>query len=143
VAALLDKLVEDLARTVDRGLPLLLDADLTATVRGLLHAAFAFLGSNEKLYLELARNWHHLDTQRALRSLERHIQEVFRLYALHHYRELQVQDLPVAVFVLTNSTVFTILRYLSLPDAPFSRDKLVEELTGMAASYLLRHTAKR
>ncbi|MDR3415980.1 MAG: TetR/AcrR family transcriptional regulator [Nevskia sp.] len=143
VAALLDKLVEDLAQTVDRGLPLLLDADLAATVRGLLHAAFAFLGGNEKLYLELARNWHRLDTQRALRSIERHMQEVFRLYALRHYREIHVEDLPVAVFVLTNSTVFTILRYLSLPDAPFARDKLVEELTEMAAGYLLGRTSAR
>src|SRR5579859_8145808 len=36
LAALFDKLVEDLGHAVDRGLPLLLETDLTAMVRGLL-----------------------------------------------------------------------------------------------------------
>ena len=136
VGALLDKLVEDLAHIVDRGVPHFLDSDLQTTVRGLLHTAFELFESNEKLYLELARNWHRLDTQRALRSIERHMQEVFRLYALRHYREMHVKDLSAAVFVMTNSSVFTILRYLSLPHEPFSREKLVDELTRMLAGYL-------
>jgi len=136
VGALLDKLVGDLGHAVDRGLPLLLDADLKTIVRGLLQAGFAFLGGNEKLYLELARNWDQLSTQRFLRTLERHLQEVFRLYALRHYRELHIANLPVAVFVVTNSMVFTILHYLSLPQAPCTREVLMDELTDMAAGYL-------
>lgn len=145
LAALLDKLVDDLGQAVDRGVPLLLEADLKTMVRGLLQAGFAFLRSNERLYLELARNWDQQSSQRVLRSLERHMQEVFRLYALRHYRELQIDDLPVAVFVATNSTVFTIMRYLSLPQPPCSREQLLEELTGMVAGYLQRHAeaAKR
>ncbi|MDE0853168.1 MAG: TetR/AcrR family transcriptional regulator [Nevskia sp.] len=138
VGALLDKLVADLGHAVDRGLPLLLDADLRTIVRGLLQAGFAFIGGNEKLYLELARNWDQLSTQRFLRTLERHLQEVFRLYALRHYRELHIEDLPVAVFVVTHSMVFTILQYLSLPQAPCTREKLMGELTEMAAGYLER-----
>ncbi len=141
LAALFDKLVDDLGHAVDRGVPLLLEADLPTIVRGLLQAGFAFLRTNEKLYLELARNWDQQSSQRVLRSLERHMQEVFRLYALRHYRELQIDNLPVAVFVTTNSTVFTIMRYLSLPQPPCSREQLLEELTVMAAQYLQRHTA--
>lgn len=141
VGALLDKLVADLGRAVDRGLPLLLDADLRTIVRGLLQAGFAFIGGNEKLYLELARNWDQLSTQRFLRTLERHLQEVFRLYALRHYRELHIEDLPVAVFVVTHSMVFTILQYLSLPQVPCTREKLMGELTEMAAGYLERRAS--
>lgn len=138
--ALFDKLLADLGHAVDRGLPLLLDADLNTMVRGLLQAGFTFLGRNEKLYLELARNWDQQSSQQVLRSLERHMQEVFRLYVLRHYRELRIDDLQVAVFVMTNSTVFTIMRYLSLPQPPCGRDQLLEELTAMAAGYLQRHT---
>lgn len=141
VGALLDKLVADLGHAVDRGLPLLLDADLRTIVRGLLQAGFAFIGGNEKLYLELARNWDQLSTQRFLRTLERHLQEVFRLYALRHYHELHIEDLPVAVFVVTHSMVFTILQYLSLPQAPCTREKLMGELTEMAAGYLERRAS--
>jgi hypothetical protein len=69
------------------------------------------------------------------------MQEVFRLYALRHYRELQIDNLPVAVFVATNSTVFTIMRYLSLPQPPCGREQLLEELVVMVAEYLQRHAA--
>ena len=139
LAALFDKLLDELNQAVDRGLPLLLEADLHTTVRGLLQAGFAFVGGNEKLHLELARNWDQESSQRVLRSLERHMQEVFRLYALRHYREFQIDNLQTVVFVMTNSTVFTIMRWLSLPQRPCSREQLVEELTAMAAGYLQRH----
>jgi len=142
LAALFDKLVDDLGQAVDRGLPLLLEADLPTMVRGLLQAGFAFMRSNETLYLELARNWDQQSSQRVLRSLERHMQEAFRLYALRHYRELQIDNLPVAVFVATNSTVFTIMRYLSLPQPPCSREQLLDELTAMAESYLQHHVVR-
>jgi len=142
LAALFDKLVDDLGLAVDRGVPLLLETDLPAMVRGLLQAGFAFLRTNEKLYLELARNWDQQSSQRVLRSLERHMQEVFRLYALRHYRELQIDNLPVAVFVATNSTVFTIMRYLSLPQPPCGREQLLEELTAMATGYFERHVVR-
>jgi hypothetical protein len=134
--------VDDLGHAVDRGVPLLLEADLPTMVRGLLQAGFAFLRTNETLYLELARNWDQQSSQRVLRSLERHLQEVFRLYALRHYRELQIDNLPVAVFVATNSTVFTIMRYLSLPQPPCSREQLLEELTVMVANYFERHIVR-
>jgi AcrR family transcriptional regulator len=142
LAALFDKLVDDLGHAVDRGVPLLLEADLPTMVRGLLQAGFAFMRSNETLYLELARNWDQQSSQRVLRSLERHMQEVFRLYALRHYRELQIDNLPVAVFVATNSTVFTIMRYLSLPQPPCGREELLEELTVMATGYFGRHIVR-
>jgi AcrR family transcriptional regulator len=140
LAALFDKLLEDLNQAVDRGLPLLLEADLATMVRGLLQAGFTFIGRNEGLHLELARNWDQESSQRVLRSLERHMQEVFRLYALRHYREFQIDNLQAAVFVMTNSTVFTIMRWLSLPQRPCSREQLLEELTAMAAGYLQRHS---
>jgi AcrR family transcriptional regulator len=142
LAALFDKLLDDLNQAVDRGLPQLLEADLHTTVRGLLQAGFAFIGNNEKLHLELARNWDQESSQRVLRSLERHMQEVFRLYALRHYREFRIDNLQTAVFVMTNSTVFTIMRWLSLPQRPCSREELVEELTAMAAGTLQRHAAE-
>lgn len=141
LAALFDKLLDDLNQAVDRGLPLLLEGDLTTMVRGLLQAGFAFIGRNEGLHLELARNWDQDSSQRVLRSLERHMQEVFRLYALRHYREFRIDNLQTAVFVMTNSTVFTIMRWLSLPQRPCSREQLVEELTAMAAGTLQRHAA--
>lgn len=103
---------------VDRTLPRLMAADLKTLVRGLLLASFDLFERDEGLYLELLRQRPRLDIQPALRAFEQQMQEVFRLYILRHYREFQIEHLPAAVFRFTNSAVFTILRYLSLPRPP-------------------------
>lgn len=135
VAALMLRLTEDLNRMIEEELPKLLDTDVRATTRTLLEAALLFFESRNGLYLEMIRNWHRLDIESPLRSFEQHMQEVFRLYAMRNYRKLRIEHLPARAFVLTNSTVFTFLRYLSLPRPPFPREKLLDELCDMIVGF--------
>lgn len=132
-AALLDRLTQDLNRVVLAGLPALLDADTRTFTRSLLQAALDFFEQRDGLYLELVRHWHRLDIQRALGRFEQNMQEVFRLYAMRHYQHLHFRNLPARAYVLTNSTVFTLLRYLSQQPPPFTREQLLEELTDVIA----------
>jgi len=137
LAALLDRLTDQLGDVVNRAAPLLLQADLETMVRGLLLAALDFLDSDKGPHLELLRNWHRLDIARALHLFEQNMMEVIRAYLLTHTAELRVDNVLAKQFVVTNSVVFTMLRYLSLPRQPmFAREQLVEELTAMVASYL-------
>ena len=135
IAALMDRLIADLNQRIAQELLTLLDADTRTVARRLLHAALHLFEGRDGLHLELIRHWHRLDIERAVQAFERHMQEVFRLYALRHYRELHIQHLPVRAFVLTHSTVFTLLRYLSLDTPPFTREQLVEELVDMIAGF--------
>ena len=137
LAALLDRLTRRLGEVVNRTAPLLLEADLETIVRGLLEAAMLFFASDEGLYLELLRNWYRLDIGRSLHRFEQNMMDVTRVYLLSHTKDLRFGNAAVKQFVVTNSVVFTLLRYLSLPQPPaFTRAQLVEELTAMIARYL-------
>jgi AcrR family transcriptional regulator len=137
LAALLDRLTRRLGEVVNRTAPLLLEADLETIVRGLLSAALEFFGSDEGLYLELLRNWYRLDIGRSLHRFEQNMMDVSRVYLLSHIEDLRIGNTVVQQFVVTNSVVFTLLRYLSLPQPPpFARGQLIEELTAMIARYL-------
>lgn len=137
LAALLDRLNRELNDMVTRTAPSLLRGDPDTLVRGLLHAAFDFLGGREGLYMELLRNWYRLDIQRGLHRFEQNMLEITRAYALTHVADLRMDHGPAKGFVVINSVVFTLLRYLSLPNrALFDRDRLIEELTTMVAGYL-------
>jgi len=137
LAALLDRLNREMGEMVNRIAPGLLHADPQTMVRGLLNAAFDFLGGREGLYMELLRNWYRLDIQRSLHRFEQQMLEITRAYALTHVADLRMDHGPAKGFVIINSVVFTLLRYLSLPGgALFDRKRLVEELTTMVAGYL-------
>lgn len=135
--ALLDRLTQQLGEVVNRTAPGLLEADLETMVRGLLLAAVDFLDSDKGAALELLRNWHRLDIAPALHQFEQTMTDVIRAYLLSHVADLRVDHIQAKQFVVTNSVVFTMLRYLSLPREPlFVRAQLVEELTTLVASYL-------
>ena len=138
LAALVARMNEELRRAVDAAAPRLVRAGPQAMVRGLLEVAFDFFGQRDGLHTELLRNWHRLDIQQGLHRFEQHMLEVMRMYALAHVRELRLDPQPAQGFIVINSVVFTLLRYLSLPrPALFSREQLVEELSRMIAGTMV------
>jgi AcrR family transcriptional regulator len=144
LAALLDRLTRQLGEVVNHTVPPLLSADLETMVRGLLRAALEFFGSDEGLYLELLRNWYRLDIGRSLHRFEQNMMDVTRAYLLTHAAELRIDNVAAKQFVVTNSVVFTLLRYLSLPQQPlFEREQLVEELTMLIANYMRNVPAQK
>ena len=83
---------------------------------------------------ELMRHWHRLDIARGLHRFEQRMLDLLRAYALAQIREHAVDPSPARAFILINSIVFTLLRYLSLPSpAMFEREELIDELAAMAA----------
>lgn len=137
LSALIDRLTRELSEMVNRSVPPLLCADIKTIVRGLLLVAFDFINQKEGLYLELLRNWYRLDIAPSLRRFEKNMSEVMRAYLTTHAADLHIDNALSKSFVIINSVVFTLLRYLSLPSAPlFDRNQLIEELTLMITAYL-------
>ncbi|MGH8516774.1 MAG: TetR/AcrR family transcriptional regulator [Panacagrimonas sp.] len=138
LGALVTRMNGELRRAVDAAAPQLVRADPQAMVRGLLQVAFDFFGGRDGLHTELLRNWHRLDIQQGLHRFEQHMLEMMRMYALAHLRELRLDPQPAQGFIVINSVVFTLLRYLSLPrPALFTREQLVEELSRMIAGTMV------
>ena len=134
VAALMDRVNSDLIAAVDRVAPLNVGADPQAFARALLIAAFEVFEARQGLARELMRHWHRLDIARGLHRFEQRMLDLLRAYALANIRAHAVDPSPARAFILINSIVFTLLRYLSLPsEALFAREELIDELAAMAA----------
>lgn len=134
VAALMDRVNSDLIAAVDRVAAQNVSADPQRFARALLTAAFDVFEARQALARELMRHWHRLDIARGLHRFESRMLDLLRAYALAQLREHAVDPSPVRAFILINSIVFTLLRYLSLPSpAMFKREELIDELAAMAA----------
>lgn len=132
VAQLANDIGVDLAR-----LPIPPEASLRDLVSVAIRFGFATLHSQDGLYLELVRNWHRLPTQKVADVLQQHFLELARLYFLKHYREYPIEDLQVRLFIITNSTLFTLVRQVSQQSAWVTEDAVAEGLIDMITGYLL------
>lgn len=135
ITALLEKLVGDLARLLDRQADASASLPLREMVRAAIGLTLAFMRSNEGLYLELARNWHRLPVDHVADTLQGHILERSRLYFLQHQLDYPIRDLPVRLFIAYNSTLFTLMRLMSEDSGKLDHglvvDCLVDMITGM------------
>lgn len=138
IAALTDQVDADLIRAVDRVAADSLDAEPREFARALLDVAFEVFEARNGLTRELLRHWHRLDISRGLHRFEQRMLEVLRAYALAHVRDYRIDPSPARAFIVINSVVFTLLRYLGQPSAPlFDREELRDELAAMAARLLV------
>lgn len=87
------------------------------------------------LYLKLTHNWHRLHSLAGVNWLEEHMTEACRRYVLHHNRRLAVENLSALLFVVINSMLFTVMRYLSEPEPGIGQDELVDALCDMISAY--------
>ncbi len=135
--ALMERIGEDVTRVLSLGaragesLPFAQQTGIG--IRGVL----ALLHANEGLYLELVRNWHRVPTHRIADILERHLLDLTRVYFAKHHREVHVQDLHTKMFIIVNSTIFTVVRYLSGDHPLISEEEIARGLTEMINGYLL------
>lgn len=137
--ALIEALVEKLAGDVGQGvkrLPVSADLPLRDVVHSAIRFGFAMLNASDGLYLELARNWHRVQTQKVADTLQQHFLEIARVYFLRHYRDHPIEDLEVRVFIIANSTLFTMVRLISQDSALLDQDAVADGLTDMITGYL-------
>ena len=123
-AALLDRIVGELMAIVDRRSPALASQPLREWVRGLLNEVWDYLEEDQGLYLRVLRNWSQLDFMRGIDALEQKLLGVLSLYALQH-GAAGGPDLPARIYILINSVLFTLVRYISRPSPLVSREALI------------------
>lgn len=136
ITALLEKLVDDLARVLDFQAGAAATLPLREMVGSAIGLTLAFMRSNEGLYLELARNWHRLPVDHVADTLQGVILERSRLYFLEHQLEYPIRDLPVRLFIAYNSTLFTLMRLMSEDSQRLNHDAVVDSLGDMITHLL-------
>jgi AcrR family transcriptional regulator len=135
--ALVERIGQDVTRIVNMGAQTGSNLTFTQQTSLAIRAILALLHTNEGLYLELIRNWHRLPTHRVAEILEQHLLDLTRVYFAKHHREVRVEDLHTKVFIIVNSTLFTVVRYLSSDHPLTTEDELARGLTEMITSYVL------
>ncbi len=134
--ALLNKLALDVGKALTN-LPLVEGANLRAMIELAIDLGFNLLNSSDGLYLELVRNWHRLPTQQVTDVLQQHFSETARIYFIHHYQQYPIIDLHVRLFIIINSTLFTMVRLASQkPEGLLSEKAVRNGLVNMIVGYL-------
>ena len=137
IEALLERLVSDVMQTFNRTLGEMNPGsmDLRQLARTAIGIGLGALRSNP-LYVELLRNWHRLPVAGPLDQLEQYFMTVGRLYFLEHFQRYPVDNLQARLYVMINSTLFTLTRYLG-QESPMLREQAVlDALVDMIAGAL-------
>ena len=132
IEALLERMVSDLQRAFNVQLQQhsLGELDLENVARISISIGLSTLRANP-LYLELMQNWHRLPVMTPLDKLEQYMLTVARLYFLQHFQSYPVTDLQAKLYVLINSTLFTLARYLSQSNTMLKETEIVDALVTM------------
>lgn len=138
IEALVERIADDVTRALSAGVRAGKDMPLEELARSAIRVALTLLHSNAGLYLELVRNWYRLPTHKVADVLQQYFLELMRVYFTKHHRDVQVQDLHVKTFIIVNSTIFTVVRYLSGEHPLISEDDIANGLTEMITGYLLQ-----
>lgn len=135
IAALVDKLANEIADALRR-LPMDEGGDLRKNVNLFIQFGFALLNSRDGLYLELVRNWHSLPTDQVMDILQQSFMDISRVYFLKHYSSTPIEDLHVRIFIIANSVMFTMVRYIGQSRTLISQEEVTTGLTDMVTGYL-------
>lgn len=106
--------------------------DIGEFVRDLLNEVWGFLEADGQRYLQITRYWAQLDFTAVMNDLERQMNSVLAVYMMQRPRETPITDAPAKIYVLVNSVLFTIVRYISDPAPHVSREQIVETFSEVA-----------
>lgn len=132
---LLEQKSQDLGQQLKQLLSREAQQDLGVLVRLSINFGFAALTGN-RFYLEVIKHWHNLPQSRATEVMQQHFFELGQQLLLKHHQGLCLNNLASKLFIIINSTMYSMMRYLGSQPSVLAQDEIVEELTHMIMAYL-------
>ena len=137
--AMLECLLEQKSHSISGQLKELLaqhaQADLMTLIRLSIQFGFDTLNKNQ-FYVEVIRHWHTLPQNKATDVMLQHFFDLGQQLLLKHQQRLALNNLNTKLFVIINSTMYTMMRYIGLRPSLISQHDIENELTQMISSYL-------
>jgi len=96
---------------------------------------------NDPLSLEILRSWNRLPLDKLIDPLEKFFLTMSHPYFLKHYQDHRIKDLEAKLYVLINSTLFTVARYLLDKNMLITEKQLADILSDMAVALLEKPAA--
>jgi AcrR family transcriptional regulator len=138
--ALIEALIEKGSHEVVKALQTLINQiesdSLEEIVKQSIQYGFSLLRQSAGLYLEIVKNWHRLPMQKMVDVMQSFSLDFGRLFFTKHYQTHSIQNLHVKFFIIVNSTLFTMMQYISGNNALITQDEVINELTDMIVRYL-------
>ncbi|MBJ9986885.1 TetR/AcrR family transcriptional regulator [Acinetobacter sp. S40] len=97
---------------------------------------FDMMKADQGFFIEVLKHWHDYNHSKAAQILEQHFFEVGLYVFNHFYRDWDFETLKHKSFVIINSTLFTMMRYVSNNDFLIEEQQLKNELSKMILAYL-------
>lgn len=141
IEALLEKVSADTMKMFSQQLRTVesQDVDVRLMSKLALTMGLAFLRSND-LYPELIRNWHRIPVHRLFDPIEQYFLNAGRAYLLQHSERYSAKKLQTRLYVLINSTIFTMIRFLSEDNPLLKEADIVDCLADTVALALEAET---
>lgn len=97
---------------------------------------FDVMRAERGFFIEVLKHWHGYNNSEAAKILEKHFFEVGMYLFNRFYRHWDFETLKHKSFVIINSTLFTMMRYVSNNSFLISEQQLRDELSNMILAYL-------
>jgi AcrR family transcriptional regulator len=97
---------------------------------------FDVMRAESGFFIEVLKHWHGYNHSEAAQILEKHFFELGMYLFNRFYRHWDFETLKHKSFVIINSTLFTMIRYVSNNSFLISEQQLRDELSNMILAYL-------
>ena len=97
---------------------------------------FDVMRAERGFFIEVLKHWHGYNNSEAAQILEKHFFELGMYLFNRFYRHWDFETLKHKSFVIINSTLFTMMRYVSNNGFLISEQQLRDELSNMILAYL-------
>ncbi|WP_442768601.1 TetR/AcrR family transcriptional regulator [Acinetobacter bohemicus] len=97
---------------------------------------FDVMRAESGFFIEVLKHWHGYNHSEAAQILEKHFFELGMYLFNRFYRHWDFETLKNKSFVIINSTLFTMMRYVSNNSFIISEQQLRDELSNMILAYL-------
>lgn len=136
---ILDCLLEQKSHEIGQQLKQLLslspDEKLETLISTAINFGFEALNNNQ-FYVEVIRHWHNFPQTRATDVMQQHIFDLGQQVLLKYHQHLDLNNLSTKLFIIINSTMYTMMRYISLEHSLMRQNEIVDELKLMILGYL-------
>ena len=101
-----------------------------------LQFGFDMMKADDGFFMEVLKHWHGYNNSEAAQILEKHFFEVGMYVFNRYFQQWNFETLRNKSFVIINSTLFTMMRYVSNNSFLISEQQLKKELSQMILAYL-------
>lgn len=137
---IIDELLKRKSDALGLHLKTLVMSQTEATIHEIIQLSIEFgfltLKNDDGFFIEVLKNWHEYSHSEAAQVLQQHFFEVGMYLFNRYYQHWSFETLKHKSFVIINSTLFTMTRYVSQDNFLIEEQRLKQELVKMIVAYL-------